>query len=404
MRVFRDRLVINVNKRSKFFANIKKDKDPKKWDGLKIEFPVDLSPFSQGSQAISETGTVGTAYVDDTTKAQVTSAIANHVISLSTLVMKQLKGGNPDDGNDPRNAVDILKFRVNRAEQAINQFANECAVGAGNGLIAAVTASNAASTTVAVGTAANFFLLYRRRVIDIAVRSTGVDIASGSGRKIVDINPAAGTITVDSAVTTDNTMGIYIPDTRDVGAGNNAPPQGFGQIWATSGTFQNVNLATYPDFRGTDGSPAGATDPTKAVFDAAERKLARDFGEDVRPEFYAIDPAVNAKYGDLYMDRVRWIMPKAKLETGFEGYEYKGRPLIDTYEMPASTAYGIYPKDLTIYTLSDGPDWDDLDGSMWKRFSRALPVEAWLVWYYQLGFNRPGSQLKIGNLNQQASV
>ena len=390
MRMFRDRLVLNVNKRSKFFANIKKDRDPKKWDGAFIEFPVDLTPFSQGSQAVGETSTLGVGYTDDTLKAKVVTTIASHVISMSTQIMKQLKAGEAvvQSGDDPRNAVDILKFRVQRAEKAIIQYGDECAVGTGDGLLAAVTGSSA-TAVVTVGAAANFFLLYKRRVVDVAVRSTGVNIASGSQVKIIDTDPVNGTITLANTVTTDNTMGIYIPNTRSVGAGNTAPSQGFGQIFATSGTFQNVNLATYPDFRGTDGSPASATDPTKAVFDAAERKIVRDYGEDAIPDWYAIDPAVSAKYADLYMDRVRWIMPKAQISTGFEGVEYKGRPLIDTFEMPAKTAYGVNPKDLTIYSLEDGPNWDDLEGAMWKRFSRALPVEAWLLWYYQLRLQPP---------------
>nr|MBA2559472.1 hypothetical protein [Propionibacteriales bacterium] len=375
MRAYRERLVLNLPKKSVFLAEIRKDKDQKRWDGLKIEIPVILSPVLQGAQAITETGTVGDAYTDDTLKSSVTTGVINQVVSLSTQVIKQLRAGTAiNETDDPRTAVDALKFKVQRAEQAIAMLANECAVGSGDGLLAAATGTQTANNLVTVGTTANWFLLYRHRMIDIRTRSTGASIAAK--RKITDVDPVAGTITFDGGTaTTTNAAGVYIVNTGLLGSGNATPPQGFGQIFATTGTFQGINVANYPDFRGTDASPASATDPTKAVFDAAERKAYRESG--TTPDWYSIDPAVAAKYGDLYMDRVRWIMPKAKLDTGFEGYEYKGKALIEMYEMPAGTAYGVYKDDIRIYTLDDGPDWDDQTGAIWQRFARTLVMEAW---------------------------
>jgi hypothetical protein len=407
MRVFRERLVINVNKKGKFLAEIRKDKSSKNWDGLNVEIPVVLSPLLQGSQAVTETGTVGDLYIEDTVKATVKTGIVNQNISASTQLLKQLNGSGDadgiDQGNDPRNAVNALKYKMTRAEKAIVMFTDEIAIGAGDGKLANITVDGASGLVHTVGAAANFFLLYRHRVVDFRNKSSGAVVASK--RKITDVDAVNGTVTVDGAnfATTAATDAIFIVNTGTVGAGNATPPQGVGQLFATSGTFQGVNVANYPDYRGTDASPASATDPTKAVFDAGERKAYRESG--TTPDWYAIDPAVSAKYGDLYMDRVRWTMPTVKLATGFEGYEYKGKALIDFYEMPAKTSYGIYKDDITIYTLgTDGPDWDEHTGSMWMRFSRTLVMEAWLVWMYQMGFLKLNAQTKIGNLNQQASV
>lgn len=398
MRAFRERLVINVNKKCPFLAEIKKDKDPKKWNGLKIEIPIILSPFLQGAQAVTESGTMGLHYPEDTAKATVTTGIIAQTISLTTQLMNQLKAGSAiADGEDPRNAVDALKFKIQRAEKSIVQLANECAVGAGDGLLAAITGAGAANI-LTVGTAANFYLLYPHRIIDVRNRTTGADVAVK--RKITSVDPAAGTVTVDGAVITSATTdGIYIVNTGILGANNAAPPQGFNQVFGTTGTFEGIDRATTPDWRGTDGSPAGATDPTKSVFDLAERKVYAACGD--VPDWYAVDPAVAAKYGDLYMDRVRWIMPKVKLDTGFEGYSYKGKALLEMYEVAAKTALGPFKDDIRIYTLDDGPDWDEQTGSMWQRFGRTLPIEAWMVWMYQMGFRRTISQLKIGLLNQQ---
>jgi hypothetical protein len=39
---------------------------------------------------------------------------------------------------------------------------------------------------------------------------------------------------------------------------------------------------------------------------------------------------------------------------------------------------------------------------MFKRFSRALPLEAWLVWMLELGCHRCVSQARVNDLNQAA--
>ena len=51
---------------------------------------------------------------------------------------------------------------------------------------------------------------------------------------------------------------------------------------------------------------------------------------------------------------------------------------------------------MAIFTLDDGPDWDDHTGSIFQRFgTRSLPLEAWLIWMLQLGFQRCNSFVKI---------
>jgi hypothetical protein len=56
-----------------------------------------------------------------------------------------------------------------------------------------------------------------------------------------------------------------------------------------------------------------------------------------------------------------------------------------------------------MYGYNQGPEWDDLDGAILKRIgTRALPVEAWLVDYVQLGAFRCQTMVFLKNLNQAA--
>ena len=179
----------------------------------------------------------------------------------------------------------------------------------------------------------------------------------------------------------------------------NGVPQGLDQAFTTPGTpFQNIDSASKPGWTGQVYS-GSARDPLKSEFDKCERGQIIACGQ--APSWYVGDPAVAAKYGDLYMNQLHWTAPVAELDTGFKGYSYKGKAILEMYEVPANTVYGVFPSDIKIYTLDDGPNWDDLTGAIWQRFASTLPVQAWLVWMYQMGFSRLAAQAKITSLNQQ---
>ena len=90
-----------------------------------------------------------------------------------------------------------------------------------------------------------------------------------------------------------------------------------------------------------------------------------------------------------------------ELKSGWTGVRYRDKLLVPDYDHPLSALTGIQLEDMTIYTLQDGPDWDDHTGNVLQRFQlRTLPVEAWLVWYLQLGFQSCNALVKVGNLTR----
>lgn len=378
-------LVEALRYKTVLLSEVQRDKNPRRWHGKQVTIPIFLAP-QQGTGMITQTGTLNSPIVVETEQAVINSAIIAVAVSFSTQVMRQADG-------DENSWAEVVPTKMERAEEVFSRVINEQMVGSSDALLAAVTATNNNSTTVAVGTSANFYQLYPNRVVDVLTRSNGTPVTSGQGRKIVTTNATAGTITVDTAITTTNTEGIYIQ-----GSYGNAL-QGVGSAVATTGNFEGINKANVQAWQGTDASPSAATDPTIAIFDKAERLAMQNSGS--TPNFYLADPAVVDKYSQGLTVQARWAGEEGSLESGWTGIRYRNKLLVPEFDMPISTAYGISLSDMAIFTLDDGPDWDDHTGSIFQRFgTRALPLEAWLVWMLQLGFQRCNSFVKIANLNR----
>jgi hypothetical protein len=289
---------------------------------------------------------------------------------------------------------------MSRAEEVFKRVINEQMCGGGSAagsgaLLAACTATNNNSTTVTVATTANFYQLYPGRVVDVLTRSTGTPVTSGAGRSITAYSQSGGTITVDVALTTTSSEGVYIQGSY----GNSL--QGLGSAVATSGTFQNLSKTSNFAWQGTDVTPAALTDPSISILDKAERQVAAQSGRS--PSFYLSDPAVVDKFSQGLTVQARWAGEEGQLASGWTGVRYRDKLLIPEFDMPSQTIYGVQTDDMALYTLMDGPDWDDITGSIFQRFStRNLVVECWLYWMLQLGFQNCNSTVKIGNMNQAA--
>lgn len=380
-------LVENMRWATPFMSEIERATEEIHFDGEKVKIPIILAP-KQGTGFGSESGILNTPRPLAHDKSRVDTGIAHHTVGFtSKAVLAASRVG--DTG-----WIDVVPRSMKMAEDSLNRTINESFLGTGDALVAAVTASNAASTTIDVGADANFYALYPERIIDILVRATGAPITDGLARTIEDVDEDAGEITVDVAVTTDNTMGLYLEGSYGQAIA------GMGQATATTGTFQELSKTTVPGWRGTDASPSSETPPTISIFDRAERRAAQRSG--TVPAWYIGDPAVIDKFTQSLTVQARWNGEMGTLKTGWKGVQYLDKLFIKDFDVPPGTVYGVQPEDIRVYTRDDGPDWDEADGSMFKRFTRSLPYEAWLVWHLQLGFHRCNSQVKVGSLARAA--
>jgi len=373
------------SKRTVLSDELKRNTRRTNFSGLQVRVPLLLN-LKQGTGGFAQTAGPNVARQLNDSAAFIQMARVGHAIELSLDLIKAV------DRRDFVYAGDALKLHMDAAETAMSRVENEMFFGSGDGLIASVLTATTNSTTVGVGASANFYQLYPGRILDVLTRSTGASVVSGLSRQINSITTTS--IVLDSAVTVTTNEGVYIEGTY----GNAV--QGIRQPFATSGTFQGVNLATTPQFQGVDGR-GGATataDLSMPILDGATRRLMQASGK--APDFWVGDPAAIDKYGQSLVSQFRWAPKITRLATGWEGIDYRDAPLIADFDAPSGELYGINKSALTLYGYDQGPDWDDQTGSKFQRFSRNAPVEAWLIDFVQLGFHQPNALVKVANLTQ----
>jgi hypothetical protein len=405
LREMKGPLVEALRWKTVLLSEVKRNKSPQLWHGKQITIPIITAP-QQGTVMIGESSTVGTAQTIDDVQANIKTAIIEHTISFTTQVLRAAS-------SDDTSWAQVMPTKMRMAEDAISRVMNEQMCGTGDGLLAAITGGASGTLVPQVATTANFYQLYPGRIVDIRTRSTGADPGQGLGRKIASVAPSTGVVTMSTTgfgggsgnITFSTNEGIYIQGTGDLVAwgavaGVGQALAGLSVAASATGTFQGVSRTTTPAWQGTDGR-AGNTaqvDPSISVFDGAERQAMIKAG--ATPDFYLCDPAVVDKYTQGLTVQARWSGDEAQLSSGFTGVKYRNKVLLPEFDMASQTAIGVSTDDIALYTLDDGPDWEDKTGTMFQRFSRVLPVEAWLVWMVQMGFTRCNTQVKVGNLNQ----
>ena len=381
----------NFAKYSVLLDELKRDTNRTNFSGEWVRVPLLLNPVN-GAQGISETGTVNTPNAINSTQAHILMARNVVPISFSPDVMYASK-------NDVTAFAEASRLRMQQAEISLGRMENEQVHGLGTGQLAKV--STASSTTTVTLTTATFnsYQLYPNRVVDIGSLSgtTFTAETSGTSRTISSVTTdGTNQVVLDAAVTVTTSDAIFVHG----GAGQGM--QGIQQVYATSGTFQNISKTTVTGWQGTDGRAGDTTsiDLSITLLDGAERRVK---ATGAAPDFYVGDPAAIDKFGQTLLTQSRWEGDRGQLASGWEGIRYRNKLLIPDFDHLPAAVTGINKASLQMYGYNQGPEWDDLDGAILKRIAtRALPVEAWLVDYVQLGAFRCNTTVFVKNLNQAA--
>lgn len=374
------------------------------FDGTTVRVPI-IRNVKQGTAIATQSGTLAGPRNKRSMKANVDIFTVSHIIQLS----KRLKAVTDNAVVSWANA---LKLEMQLAEEAMPRTLNEMVLGTGDGLVAALTATNGASggatQTITVGTAANFYQLYIGRTGDILVRATLARAAGATQAVTIEtVNEAAGTMVVrfdDGSATSfaaDNTMGFYIEGVAGQTAGSLLAVQGLQQAGAVTGTFEGIDKAANQDWQGIDArnGDTSAADLSISIMDAAVRRRGRNGTPD--SGYWVADPASLDRFSQTLLTQSRWAGDAGELHTGFKYLEYRDERLYPEYDAPASTIWNVPLEDLTFYATQDGPDWDEED-TMFKRFARQLPIEAWLIDEVNVGYHRCNRIVFAKNLNQAA--
>lgn len=379
----------NFPKYSVLLDELKRDVNRANFSGEWVRVPILLNP-TNGAQGISETGTVNTPSVINSTQAHIQMARNVVPVSFTPDVMYASK-------NDVTSFAEASRLRMQQAEVALGRMENEQVHGLGTGQLAKV--STASSTTTVVLTTATFnaYALYPNRVVDVGLLASPYTLeTSGSSRTIASVDPTTNSVILDAAVTVTTSDGIMVHGSSGYAM------QGLQQIYATTGTFQNIAKATVSGWQGTDGrgGDTSSADLSISILDGAERRVK---ATGAAPDFYVGDPAVIDRFGQTLLTQSRWEGDRGQLDSGWEGIRYRSKLLIPDYDHKPAAVTGINKASLQMYGYNVGPEWDDLDGAIFKRIgTRSLPVEAWLVDYVQLGAFRCNTTVFVGNLNQAA--
>ena len=377
-------LVENFPKYSVLLDELRRDTSRQNFSGSWVRIPLLLDP-TQMASGLSETGTVNTPRAIDSTQAHVLMARNLVPVSFSPDVMYASK-------NDVTSFAEASKLRMQQAEIALGRLENEAIHTLGSGKLVQCTGTGSTSVITLTTTQFSSYQMYVNRVIDLGTTNTLE--TSGSGRKITAVSATDSSITLDAAVTFTASDFVLVS-----GSAGNAM-QSLQQIYATTGTFENIGKSTVVGWQGVDGRGGDTTsaDLSISILDGAERRVKQNGG---LTDFYVGDPAVIDKFGQTLLTQSRWSGDKGQLDTGWAGIQYKDKLIIPDFDHRQAAVTGIHKDALQMYGYNQGPEWDDLDGAIFKRIgTRALPVEAWLVDYVQLGAKRCNTTSFLTFLNK----
>lgn len=380
-------LVENYPKYSVLLSELSRDTDRKNFVGDGVRVPI-IRNVKQGTGAPGEAGTLNVARNLRTQKALIPLATVTHAVQVS----RRLKAVSADSVASWGQA---MKLEMQLAEEAMPRVMNEFFNGSGDALLGTVSDSTASATHTVTGV--NWYQCYPGRVVTIAKKSDGTVRATAEIASVTETTSTSGTIvfaaSFDSSTDGANADGLYIE-----GSYGNAP-QGLTQASGT-GTFEGLTIGT--DWQAVDGRNGDTTaaDLSISIMDACIRRRGRNGRPD--SAFWLGDYAAIQKFGQILLTQARWDGTAGQLKSGWQGIQYQGEILIPEYDAKPNRVINIPKDDIQFYATQPGPDWDDEDGSIFKRFSRALPIEAWLVDEVQLGFHRLNRLVYADNLNQAA--
>lgn len=214
---------------------------------------------------------------------------------------------------------------------------------------------------------------------------------AGVSRTVVGVDQAAGTITLDSAVSVTAGELIY----KGIASTAGLEIEGLGAIVAATGTYMNIARAGIPEWQGnivdaTDVAGLLSEDLMRIAKNAARRNGTGD------PNLTITDFDGKRFYENTQKSFKRHVNPM-KLEGGATAVEFDGMPLIDDKDAPPQHQWQLDTTSITWFVMEE-VDWADLDGNMLKQVSGYDAWEAFLRTYKNLGCYKPANQTVIKNI------
>lgn len=367
--------------------------------GSRVRFP--LVPYGlNGGGFVGETGTWNVPHTLDIDEATVN--LKNTVVPISVSVDLERDSKN---GGGSMEAVGLL---VDQARIHLAKIENIGSLNAG-GLVASVSGAGGSPGLAVPVSGVNWNIVLPGTVWDVLTRSNGADPGAGLRRLVASVTrttKTTGTVTFSTTsqasdggsgnITYSANEGLYIP-----GSYGNVV-QSLDDAAAVTGTFEGINKATFAYWQGTDGREGVTTTlPLSDTMLDTGVTVARRWGIGKWDFGIGDQDAINLYKQGKY-SQVQFSTATATLQSGFQGVVYQGAdqpfPLIAEPHHKRGSVRLIAKETIQIYGDDVGPKFLDDDGSMFRRFSRALPKEADLLDRWQIAYKDPNKVVFFDNL------
>jgi len=211
-------------------------------------------------------------------------------------------------------------------------------------------------------------------------------------RRIVGVDPVAGTIELDTAVST--TIGERIVRGDATGRTSDGKEvRGLSEMIKTTGTYFGIPRAGTPEWQGNRiqvGSGSGGPVTEEAMQIAFDTNEIYGTGA---PTLALTDHKTRRRYVSLLQAQKRFVSPM-KLEGGFDAIEFNGKPLVVDKDSPPQRIRFIRMEDI-VWMVMKQIGWINRDGTVLKWVDQKDAYRAYLAAYRDLFNYKPANGTEL---------
>lgn len=315
--------------------------------------------------------------------------------------LKYLYGGMQLSGqalalanSNPEAFISALELETQGLKDDVAKDLNRQVYGNSTGVFATVTGA-AAGNVVPVSSTQYFQI---DMMVDIMDSTSTVDtpVLNLSNRQIISIDEDNSTVTISGPAPS----GLAAGDMFTRFGNYNREWTGFASLFDDTSPLFDVDPATEPVWKSYVGDNGGTDRSISETLLLATVNEVKRRGGKITAIFTS--PGVWLSYFNLLQQQRQYVNTK-EFAGGYSGLTFitpDGEvPVVQDFDAPPGTAYGVNEKDLKVYREAD---WSfmDRDGSMWERVPGYDAYEAMLFQYSELGIGRRNSHFVLKDLTE----
>ncbi len=267
----RDKLPLLYERDDILLTMIQQRGDVERVSSRNMRLPLQIRPGGKPGLANLDGGDLGRGSGTTYDVAQVTPIFFRHAVEISKLVEYA--------SNSPEKAIEnAAKREVKNNMQQFRAFLDKVMQTNGNGVLG--TISSIAGSTFTMAKPPGSVLVYYNQTIQVydPTLTTNRNVAAGVTTSVTAVDPFAGTITVDNVPSGTSANDVIVHD----GLTGAQPTSLFGILYhqtnATTGTWLNLNRATYPVELATPRVAGNNSALTPGVVRLAINKVRKSLG------------------------------------------------------------------------------------------------------------------------------